>query len=138
MHNLYLALGSNLGKRHDNIMRALELIDQRVGAVYRVSSLIETEPWGFSSPNRFVNAVCLVHTMLSPRLCLEETQLIEREMGRTEKSSEEGGYADRIIDIDLLMYDHLEMEEAGLVLPHPHMQERDFVMGPLREIMGQP
>ncbi|MGM9674956.1 MAG: 2-amino-4-hydroxy-6-hydroxymethyldihydropteridine diphosphokinase [Bacteroidaceae bacterium] len=138
MHNLYLALGSNLGKRHDNIMRALELIDQRVGAVYRVSSLIETEPWGFSSPNRFVNAVCLVHTMLSPRLCLEETQLIEREMGRTEKSSEEGGYADRIIDIDLLMYDHLEMEEDGLVLPHPHMQERDFVMGPLREVMGKP
>ena len=84
-HNLYLALGSNLGQRHANIMRALELIDQRVGSVYRVSSLIETEPWGFDSPHRFVNAVCLVHTMLSPRLCLEETQLIEREMGRTRK-----------------------------------------------------
>ena len=133
-HNLYLALGSNMGQRHANIMRALELIDQRVGSVYRVSSLIETEPWGFDSPHRFVNAVCLVHTMLSPRLCLEETQLIEREMGRTRKSEGEV-YADRIIDIDLLMYDQLEVCEPGLVLPHPHMQERDFVMRPLREIM---
>lgn len=115
-------------------MRALELIDQRVGAVYRVSSLIETEPWGFDSPNRFINAVCLVHTRLSPRRCLEETQRIEREMGRTAKSAD-GCYADRIIDIDLLMYDQVRTNEPGLVLPHQHMEERDFVMVPLREIL---
>lgn len=133
-HNLYLSLGSNLGDRHANITRALELIDEHVGSVYRVSSFIETEPWGFDSPNRFINAVCLVHTMLPPRRCLEETQRIEREMGRTAKS-EEGRYADRLIDIDLLMYDQLQMDEPGLVLPHPHMNERDFVTVPLREIL---
>ena len=134
MHNLYLSLGSNLGDRRQYIQQAIDLIDDLVGAVYRVSNMLETEPWGFETEHRFLNCCLLVHTMLSPRRCLETTKEIERQLGRTQKS-EGGVYHDRTIDIDMLMYDDLTLDEPDLVLPHPHMQERDFVMIPLREIM---
>lgn len=133
MHQLYLGLGSNLGDRRNTMLRAIDLIDERVGSVYRVSTFIETEPWGYESPHRFLNAVCLVHTMLSPQRCLEETQEIERLLGRTAKSTD-GIYHDRTIDIDLLMYDDLQLHTPTLTLPHPHIQERDFVRLPLQEI----
>ncbi len=135
MHNLYVSLGSNLGDRKEMIHRALALLDERVGSVDCVSSLLETEPWGFQSQHPFLNAAALVHTMLPPMLCLRETQQIERELGRTQKSTD-GHYHDRPIDIDLLLYDDLQIHEPDLVLPHPHMYERDFVMIPLREILS--
>ena len=137
-HKLYLSLGSNLGDRETNIRQALALIDERVGSVYRVSSYIETDPVGFSSPNKFINVVCLVHTMMSPMACLRETQKIEMELGRTQKSINPDGsltYKDRPIDIDLLTYDQLVLNTPELTLPHPRMHERDFVLIPLREIM---
>ena len=137
-HKLYLSLGSNLGDRETNIRQALALIDERVGSVYRVSSYIETAPVGFSSPNKFINVVCLVHTMMSPMACLRETQKIEKELGRTQKSINPDGsltYKDRLIDIDLLTYDQLVLNTPELTLPHPRMHERDFVLIPLREIM---
>ncbi|MBR4160324.1 MAG: 2-amino-4-hydroxy-6-hydroxymethyldihydropteridine diphosphokinase [Bacteroidaceae bacterium] len=136
-HKLYLGLGSNLGNREANIRRALALIDERLGSVYRVSSLVETEPVDFCSPHRFLNAVCLVHTMMSPEACLRETQKIERDLGRTQKSTLVDGelcHYDRIIDIDLLTYDDLHVTTPELTLPHPRMKERDFVMRPLEEI----
>lgn len=136
-HKLYLSLGSNLGDREANIRQALALIDERVGSVYRVSSCIETAPVGFSSPNKFINVVCLVHTMMSPMACLRETQKIETELGRTQKSINPDGsltYKDRLIDIDLLTYDQLVLNTPELTLPHPRMHERDFVLIPLREI----
>lgn len=136
-HKLYLSLGSNLGDRETNIRQALALIDERVGSVYRVSSYIETAPVGFSSPNKFINMVCLVHTMMSPMACLRETQKIEKELGRTQKSINPDGsltYKDRLIDIDLLTYDQLVLNTPELTLPHPRMHERDFVLIPLREI----
>ena len=114
--------------------RAIALIGERVGTVQRVSSFIETEPWGFKSKNKFLNAACSVLTTLSPMECLDATQQIERELGRKSKSKG-GKYHDRPIDIDLLMYDDLTLSTPRLSLPHPHMQERDFVMIPLREIM---
>ncbi len=132
--SLYLSLGSNLGDRAENLRRAIVLIGERVGKVQRVSSFIETEPWGFQSEHPFLNAACLVLTTLSPLECLDATQQIERELGRRTKSS--GGiYHDRPIDIDLLMYDDLQLSTPRLTLPHPHMHERDFVMIPLREIL---
>ena len=137
-HKLYLSLGSNLGDREANIRQALALIDERVGSVYRVSSYIETAPVGFSSPNKFINVVCLVHTMMSPMACLRETQKIETELGRTQKSINPDGsltYKDRLIDIDLLTYDQLVLNTPELTLPHPRMHERDFVLIPLKEIM---
>ena len=138
-HNLYLALGSNLGERADNIRKALTLIDDRIGSVYRVADFIETEPCGYESKNAFINTACLVHTMMSPTRVLEELQQIEKEMGRKKKSSRDKDgkpvYHDRIIDIDIIMYDQLEINTPELTLPHPRMHERDFVMIPLQEIL---
>lgn len=134
MHKVYLSLGTNLGNRKRNIREALEKIGELVGVVERQSALYETKPWGFSSPNDFINACVLVDTMLPPRQLLGVTQRIEQEMGRIGKS-QNGEYHDRIIDIDILIYDDLEVNEPNLVIPHPLMEERDFVMKPLKEIL---
>ena len=160
MHKVYLGLGSNLGDREENLRKATSLIDERVGKVLRQSSLIETEPWGFESSNRFLNGVILCETTLSPREVLKATQKIERELGRKKKSKVEGqrskvegqrskvegqkptangqqpraNYKDRPIDIDILLYDDWKVDEPDLKIPHPLMQERDFVMTPLKEI----
>ena len=132
--SLFLSLGSNLGDRAEILRRAIALINERIGTVLRVSSFIETEPWGFESEHPFLNAACMVQTTLSPEQCLEATQQIERDLGRTTKSKD-GIYHDRPIDIDLLLYDDITLSTPTLTLPHPRMQERDFVMIPLREIM---
>ena len=134
MTDLYLSLGSNIGDREETLHRAITLINERVGTMQRVSSFIETEPWGFKSKHPFLNAACLVLTTLSPEECLKATQQIERELGRKRKSRN-GVYHDRPIDIDLLMYGDLALSTPKLTLPHPRMQERDFVMIPLREIL---
>ena len=140
-HSLYLSLGSNLGDRHTLLQQAIRLLGQRVGVVRRCSSFIETAPWGFASDHPFLNAAILLETDLTPARCLRETQAIEREMGRTQKSTD-GHYHDRPIDIDLLIYDDLHFDtfvytpwgQQRLTLPHPLMEERDFVMRPLSEI----
>ncbi len=132
----YLSLGTNLGDKRKNIAEAIKNIGELVGDVVRQSALYETEPWGFRSDNRFVNAAVCVDTQLSPRRLLEVTQRIEREMGRTLKS-DGGEYHDRIIDIDILLYGGLHIDEPDLKIPHPLMHERDFVMTPLNEIMEE-
>ena len=134
MHTVYLGLGTNLGDRRLNLETAIRLLGERVGTVVRTSQFHETEPWGFSSGNMFMNAAVCIDTRLSPRALLEATQAIEREMGRTRKSTD-GQYHDRIIDIDILTYDDIHVDEPGLVIPHPLMHERDFVMLPLNEIL---
>jgi 2-amino-4-hydroxy-6-hydroxymethyldihydropteridine diphosphokinase len=138
-HEVYLGLGSNLGNRETNITRAIELIGERVGLVIRQSSLIETEPWGFESDNKFLNGVILVETTLTPRQLLTVTQKIERELGKrrkhsTRRSQDSSLFRDRPIDIDILLYDDLTVDEPDLKIPHPLMQDRDFVMIPLNEI----
>lgn len=132
----YLSLGTNLGDKRKNIAEAIKNIGELVGDVVRQSALYETEPWGFRSDNRFVNAAVCVDTQLSPHRLLEVTQRIEREMGRTLKS-DGGEYHDRIIDIDILLYGDLHIDEPDLKIPHPLMHERDFVMTPLNEIMEE-
>lgn len=134
MSRLYIGLGSNLGNREAIIQQAICLIGKRVGKVVRISSFVETEPWGFKSEHRFINAVCLVETEMQPLDCLHETQRIELQLGRRRKSRK-GIYHDRPIDIDLLLYDDVHMESPELTLPHPHIKERDFVRIPLEEIM---
>lgn len=131
-HKVYLGLGTNLGDREANIRQAIQLIGERVGAVVRQSSLIETEPWGFESPNKFLNAVILCKTEQTPRQVLRLTQQIERDMGRRKKTGRQ--YKDRPIDIDILLYDDITINEPDLKIPHPLMHERDFVMIPLNEI----
>lgn len=129
-------MGTNLGDKRKNIAVAIKNIGELVGDVVRQSALYETEPWGFRSDNRFVNAAVCVDTQLSPRRLLEVTQRIEMEMGRTLKSAG-GEYHDRIIDIDILLYGDLHIDEPDLKIPHPLMHERDFVMTPLNEIMEE-
>lgn len=134
MYQVYLSLGTNLGNRKRNIREAIDKIGEQIGVVKRQSALYETKPWGYSSPNDFINACVLVLTPMAPRQVLEATQRIEREMGRTLKSVD-GEYHDRIIDIDILMIDDLVIHEPDLHVPHPLMEERDFVMTPLKEIL---
>ena len=134
MYQVYLSLGTNLGNRKRNIREAIDKIGELIGVVKRQSALYETKPWGYSSPNDFINACVLVLTPMAPRQVLEATQRIEREMGRTLKSVD-GEYHDRIIDIDILMIDDLVIDEPDFHVPHPLMEERDFVMTPLKEIL---
>ena len=136
-HRVYLSLGTNLGDREENIRRAVGLIGERVGQVVRQSSVIETEPWGFESANRFLNAVICCETTLTPRQLLETTQQIERNMGRRKVTSHlvpRTSYHDRPIDIDILLYDDITVDEPDLKIPHPLMHQRDFVKIPLAEI----
>jgi 2-amino-4-hydroxy-6-hydroxymethyldihydropteridine diphosphokinase len=148
-HGVYLGLGSNLGEREENIQKAISLIGERVGTVLRESSLIETEPWGFESENKFLNGVILVETELTPRQILNAVKAIEWDMGRRPpgksticglqskskvKRKSNSRYTDRPIDIDILLYDDLTIDEPDLKIPHPLMHQRDFVMIPLNEI----
>lgn len=130
----YLSLGTNLGDKKQNLDEAIRLIGERVGEVVKVSSYLETEPWGFDSQNSFLNACIKVETRLTPREVLKATQLIEREMGRLNKSCD-GVYHDRLIDIDILLYGEEQIDEPDLKVPHPLMGQRDFVMIPLNEIL---
>ena len=129
---VYLGLGTNIGNRRGNLVKAAALLAERVGDILALSGSMETEPWGFESENLFLNAAIKMETPLTPDELLSATQAIEREMGREKKS--DGTYHDRVIDIDILLYDNRVIEQPGLIVPHPLMQERLFVMAPLAEI----
>lgn len=129
---VYLGLGTNIGNRRGNLVKAAALLAERVGDILALSGFMETEPWGFDSENLFLNAAIKMETPLTPDELLSATQAIEREMGREKKS--DGSYHDRVIDIDILLYDNRVIEHPGLIVPHPLMQERLFVMAPLAEI----
>ena len=134
----YLCLGTNSGDRKKLIEQAVRFLDMSENIkIIRTSALYETEPWGFSSDHPFLNAAVCCLTHCSPRRVLELTQQVERELGRTRKSAG-GHYADRTIDIDILLYDDLVIDEPDLKVPHPLMREREFVMKPLGEIMPCP
>lgn len=130
---VYLGLGTNLGDKAANLHAAVHLISGKIGKVISLSSFYATAPWGFESENSFLNAAICVETYLSPLEVLHRTQEIERTLGRTHKST--GGiYHDRIIDIDLLLYNKEIIQTPELTIPHPLMLQRDFVMNPLVEI----
>lgn len=128
----YLGLGTNIGNKRRNMITAAALFAERVGDVLALSGFYETEPWGFESENFFLNAAVKLKTSFSPLELLQITQQIEKELGRAEKSN--GVYHDRIIDIDILLYDDEVLQTPELTLPHPLMHERKFVMDPLAEI----
>lgn len=136
LHEVFLGLGSNLGDRGENLYQSISNIEERIGKVIATSAFYVTEPVGFESANQFLNAACLVKTKLQPLEVLEETQAIEKDMGRTGKSVNKA-YKDRIIDIDLLLFDREIFESPNLILPHPHLHERPFVLLPLAEIAGE-
>ena len=146
---IYFGIGTNLGNREENLRKAVELLHERVGDCIACSSVYRSAPQGFVSENEFANIVAVCQTIHSPEEVLLITQQIEREMGRTEKSVN-GVYHDRVIDIDLLQAltpsnspfkgenlmegEDVVCKSETLTLPHPRMQERDFVMIPLREV----
>jgi 2-amino-4-hydroxy-6-hydroxymethyldihydropteridine diphosphokinase len=140
---IYLGIGTNLGDRDANLREALRWLDEWVGERLACSSVYRSAPQGFVSNNEFANIVAVYRTDFSPEEVLLLTQQIEREMGRTEKSVD-GVHHDRVIDIDLLQAyignqesgvgSKIELTSETLTLPHPRMQERDFVMIPLREV----
>ena len=133
MATVYLGLGTNIGNRTENLTRAIEALSLALGHYTAVSSFMETAPWGFDSDNAFLNCAVAFETELLPEELLDTTERIERELGRTIKSN--GGiYHDRIIDIDILLYDSIIVETPRLTIPHPLMHKRDFVLEPLAQI----
>lgn len=129
---VYLSLGTNLGDKELNLKNAIARLSEQVGEVLKQSSFYASESWGFKSENEFLNAVILCTTTLSPVELLKKTQEIETGLGRKNKSS--AGYTDRLIDIDILFYDNLIVDEVELKIPHPFIAERDFVLIPLSEV----
>ena len=123
MAKVYLGLGTNLGDKEQNLRDAVQKIEEQVGKIVSLSAFYVTAPWGFSSDNSFLNAAVCVETKLSPLEVLQETQMIEKELGRTQKSVNRM-YSDRLIDIDLLLYEDLVLSVISasgveLTLPHP-------------------
>jgi len=131
--NAYLGLGSNLGNRRKQLLTAIERLSEKAGNILAFSDFYETDPCGYQSVHPFLNAAVHVETSLSPYELLAVTQQIERELGRTAKSKDRQ-YADRTMDIDILMYDEMILQNPDLVLPHPLMHERLFVLQPLAGI----
>ena len=132
-HQVFLGLGSNLGDKEANLRAAIYEIEKRIGKVISLSAFYTTEPWGFTSENTFVNAVCKVDTSFLPMEVLQITQAIEKDLGRIHKSVH-GNYSDRSMDIDILLYDDIILHTDQLTIPHPLMCERKFVLEPLVEI----
>ena len=114
-------------------MRAIESLSLALGSCTAQSSFIETAPWGFDSKNYFLNCAVAFETTLTPQQLLDTTEKIERELGRTAKTTNRD-YHDRIIDIDILLYGNEAIESPRLTIPHPLMHQRTFVLEPLAEI----
>ena len=133
MSTAYIALGSNLGDREENLRNALKHLEANGVRVVKVSTFIETEPYGVTDQPGFVNAVCQVETELEPLELLRLLLKIELEMGRVRIRR----WGERNIDLDLLLYEDACVVSDELTLPHPDMQNRDFVLLPLAEIAGE-
>jgi 2-amino-4-hydroxy-6-hydroxymethyldihydropteridine diphosphokinase len=131
MNKAYLGLGTNLGDRKRNLREAIEQIEEHIGSVLKSSSVYETKPWGFDAENDFLNMAAEVETGLSPTELLKKIFEIESKLGR-ERTQDR--YSSRIIDIDILFYDDLIVDQKGLKIPHRLIHERRFVLAPLCEI----
>jgi len=131
MKIVFLGIGTNLGNREINLEQAVTGIEKNIGTVLHSSSVYETDPWGFESKDKFLNIVVKIETNLSPAGLLEKIKILESLLGR-----ERGGmrYSSRLIDIDILLYKDLIADEESLIIPHPLMHERKFVLVPLCEI----
>ena len=130
-HILYLLLGSNLGDKKKQVDEAVEMIGEEIGEVTRRSSFYETEPWGFISEEYFLNIALQILTTLLPEEVMQKIGEIEMRYGRERSGS---GYSSRKLDVDILFYDTIVMDQDILKIPHPLLQERRFVLVPLDEI----
>ena len=128
---VYLSTGSNLGDREAALSQALTALNNQAGKVIRCSSIYETEPWGFNAELNFLNQVLILRTSLTPDMLNATIHDIEKEMGRSRNSP---AYESRIIDIDILLYGRQIISREGLLIPHPRLHQRKFVLVPLAEI----
>ncbi len=129
-HLASITLGSNIGDKVFNIKKAIDYVSQSV-EVKRISNYYETEPWGYESKNSFVNAGIIIETIFSPEDLLAFLKQIEKKMGRQKTT---GGYQDRIIDLDILTFDHVTLSTTNLVIPHPKIAERKFSIVILKDL----
>lgn len=127
---VYLLLGGNAGNRAENIARALQLIEDHCGPILLQSNLYETEAWGLKDQPAFLNKAVKIATTLSPLELLKTVKSIEGKVGRTATVK----WGPREIDIDIIFYGNEVLHTTNLVIPHPYMQERRFVLAPLNEI----
>jgi len=136
MAEVFILLGGNVGDKAKIFEGTRKLIEERIGLIAKMSSIYATESWGFES-DLFWNQVLIVNSSLNPFGILNLTQSIETVMGRSKKTLSNYGsfnYEDRIIDIDLLFYDNLQLDTPELTIPHPKIAERRFVLIPLNEL----
>jgi 2-amino-4-hydroxy-6-hydroxymethyldihydropteridine diphosphokinase len=130
MSIVYIGIGSNLGDRKANCMRAIELLAGKGIVVRKESSLYETDPWGDKNQPKFINMAIEIETELKPQDLLGILAGIEKEFGRKKSCK----WGPRIIDLDILLYNSITIDQDDLKIPHPFMHERDFVLKPLYEI----
>lgn len=131
MNKVFLGIGTNLGDREANLKEAVNNLGENIGAIIRCSSVYETEPWGFETEELFLNMVIEAETMLNPSGLLGAILMTEAKLGRTRSGKQ---YSSRLIDIDILLFNDLIMNEEALQIPHPHLHNRKFVLVPLCEI----
>jgi 2-amino-4-hydroxy-6-hydroxymethyldihydropteridine diphosphokinase len=131
MKKVFLGLGTNMGNRAENLSKAVKSIEIEIGRVLKASSVYETEPWGFHSEEQFLNMVVGVETELTPSALMTKILFIETLLGRERGKKQ---YVSRVIDIDILLYEDQIIQEKNLIIPHPLMHERRFVLEPLFEI----
>ena len=131
---IVLGFGSNLGDREQYINSAYKLLEERLGDLIKKSSFLETLPWGFESKNSFINSAAQFETSKTPHQALIICNEIEKELGR-ERTAQ--GYQNRTIDIDILFYEDQIINTPNLIIPHPLILERDFVLIPLKEIIPE-
>lgn len=130
MSKVYIGIGSNLGKKEENCLKAIKLLSEKGMAVKKQSSIYETEPWGVKDQPKFINMAVEVEAELKPLEILEILKTVEREVGRQDSYR----WGPRIIDLDILLYNDLVINTDDLRIPHPLMHQREFVLRPLSEI----
>ncbi len=131
MARLYLLLGGNRDDRLAYLNRAAALVSKHIGIIENKSSIYETRPWGFSDTTNFYNRALIVRSILEPKKVLETINSIEKELGRERRDEK---YSSRTIDIDIIFYNDLIIDEEDLIIPHPRMEKRRFVLVPFNEI----
>jgi 2-amino-4-hydroxy-6-hydroxymethyldihydropteridine diphosphokinase len=130
---IHLLIGSNMGDRKTYLAQAVAQIGQKIGTITEKSRLYETQAWGLTNQPDFMNQALEVETTLSPQETLEKILAIETDMGRVRTEQ----WAERTIDIDILLFSDMIVEEPDLQIPHPRLPERNFALVPLMEIAGE-
>ncbi len=131
MHKVFLGVGGNLGNKSENLKDTFSRIEKNLGKIIKGSSIYESPPWGFQAKENFWNQVLIIETEFTAEQLLDKIHTIEKELGRKRNSQE---YSSRPMDIDILYFDDLFFETEALIIPHPKMHQRLFVLVPLAEI----